>query len=179
MKGWFLLSCVLFVPTAGYYFLTKEDEDAKYKALPEADVFITSIELEDFEEFLSSGNELAENAYISKLPYPGIREKAGELRERYNRRAQMIRIIDTRKREFSSKKLINRDVVNRVNRNLQEEKKKNAVVKQHYEKIISFAEMHEAEALISRNSATMQNRVKELEKENEALLKTLDAPLNF
>lgn len=69
------MSCVLFVPTAGYYFLTKGDEDAKYKALPDADVFVTSIELEDFEEFLSSGNELAENAYISKLPYPVFGKK--------------------------------------------------------------------------------------------------------
>ncbi|MBQ8517798.1 MAG: hypothetical protein IJ498_09500 [Akkermansia sp.] len=178
MKGWFLFTLVLFVPTAGCYFFS-QNQDAQKKALPDVDVFITSIESKDFEDFLSAGNDLVANDYVNRLPYPGIREKAEELRERYNRRAQMIRIIDTRKREFSSRKLINRDVVLRVNGNLKEEKRKNAAVRQHYEKIIKFAEMHEAEALISRNSAMMQNRVKELEKENEELLKTLDTPQDF
>lgn len=178
MKGWFLLTLVLFALAEGYYLL-KSDETEATKQLPDADVFLTSIEVEDFENFLSAGNELRSNNFISNLPYPSIREKAEELREKYNRRSQMIRIIDTRKREFSARKLINREVVSRVNRNLQEEKKKNAAVKRHYEKIIAFAEMHEAESLISRNSVMIQNRVSELEKENEDLLKTLDSPTNF
>lgn len=179
-RGWFLLTLLLFTLGEGAYLYHRYAEVHKHgKVMRESDTLRHSIEASDYEDLLSSGHDLPANDFVNKLPYPSIRVKAEELREKYNRRAQMIRIIDVRKREFSQRKLITREVVMRVNQNLQEEKKKNLAVRNHYLKIVDFAEMCEAEALISKNAAMLQARVDELEKENEQLLQALDTPPEF
>lgn len=157
----------------GVYFTQKIGED-------DPKVFNTySIELKDYVKVLDSGNALPRNKYIDILPYPSLKARSEELRDEYNRRAQIISIVEERKQVFLSKGCISQSLAAKVDRNIDKLKRQNNQVRLRYGKILSFAEQLHLARLSETNRSILEERATSLLKESEELLKQIGSPIMF
>ncbi len=140
---------------------------------------IHHIDGEYFAEELAAEGPLVTNEYIEALDYLSLREKSHELIRNYNRRAHVVDIVRERLRMLRRLNKVNDSVAEVVERNLSIMEKDNEQIRQHYERIVAFAEVQHARSFLKGHAPDAEEKARLFASENKELLRSVEVPMSF
>lgn len=146
-----------------------------YQDLQEAQGVASTLE----PQLITEDSPLQTTKHIEALPFTSLKTKADDMRRRYNRTHHMCAAVRSHLLKLQQQGFVSINVAQSVEKNLAVHEKKNLILKQQFDNIITFAEKQYAEGVIRQHSEEAESQARLLDKQNEILLKNVDLPVSF
>ncbi len=128
------------------------------------------------EQAIDDDAPLTASEYVQRLQITSLKERAGQIRRRYNRGWQECQVVREHLMELSEHGYVYPDVKEQVEEQLKEVEKRNGELKKQYNEIVLFAEKYYAEALTKRISKETEQTAQLLDEKNQILLQSVELP---
>lgn len=128
---------------------------------------------------LSTDTPLALGKHIDALPFATVKNRAEDMRRRYNRNVNLCKAVRKHLLELIEAGYVGNGVVNPVERSLQMLERQNALLKKQYDAVVAFAEKHYVQKLAQEHDISTEEDVRLLDKQNERLLNVVEKPLEL
>lgn len=128
---------------------------------------------------LSIETPLAHNKHIDALSYATVKARAEDIRHRYNRNANLCRVVRQHLMKLIKDGYIGEGVVSHVQNTLSTVERQNALLKRQYDVIVAFAEKQYVKNLSREHEIRTEEDAHLLDSQNERLLKAVETPLEL
>ena len=128
------------------------------------------------EQAVDDDEPLTDSEYVQRLQIASLKEKADQIRRRYNRGWQKCQAVRKHLIELSEHGYVYSDVKKQVEQQLKEVEWRNEELKRQYNEIVLFAEKYYAETMTKRISKETERTAQLLDEKNQALLKSVGLP---
>ena len=124
------------------------------------------------------GDEKPQEAseYVQRLQIASLKERADQIRRRYNRGWQECQVVRKHLIKLSQHGYAYSDVKKQVEEQLNEVETRNEELKKQYNEIVLFAEKYYAEAMTKRISKETERTAQLLDEKNQTLLQSVELP---
>ena len=166
--GIVVLSFLCIIPSLGYNIV-------KYVGAHSLQTTIRECSLLD-EQTIDDDEPLTASEYVQRLQIASLKERADQIRRRYNRGLQECQVVREHLMELSEHGYVSTDVREQVEGQLKEVETRNEELKKQYNEIVLFAEKYYAEAMTKRISQETEQTAKLLDEKNQKLLQSVELP---
>ena len=128
------------------------------------------------EQTVNEDEPLADSEYIQRLQIASLKEKADQIRRRYNRGWQKCQAVRKHLIKLSERGYVYSDVKKQVEEQLKGVEARNEELKKQYNEIVLFAEKYYAEAMTKRISKETERTAQLLDEKNQMLLQSVELP---
>ena len=128
------------------------------------------------EQVLDDDRPRKASEYVQRLQIASLKERADQIRRRYNRGLQKCQAVREHLVELSEHAYVYSDVKKQVEEQLGEVEKQNEELKRQYNEIVLFAEKYYAEAMTKRISKETERTAQLLDEKNQLLLQSVKLP---
>jgi predicted membrane chloride channel (bestrophin family) len=170
---WLVITTIIFAILTGIHSCRHFTND-------HSDLNIMKINAADFEKQLRKAAEEGDqpvNKHVEQMSHPLLREKAEELRRLYNRRQEIVRIIQKRRDALSEKGQISEQTLTILNKELELIVQENEKIKQHYMKIVAYAETEAVDRMQDANKQELE--AAQLLRDHDDILNSINDPKSF
>ena len=158
----------IFIPSGGYNMW-------KYVEARSLQATIRECSLLN-EQTVNDDKPLKNSEYVQRLQVSSLKERADQIRRRYNRGWQKCQAVREHLMELSRHGYVYSDVREQVEEQLKEVEERNEELKKQYNEIVLFAEKYYAEAMTKRISKETERTAQLLDEENQMLLQSVELP---
>ena len=128
------------------------------------------------EQTIDDDEPLTASEYVQRLQIASLKERADQIRRRYNRGLQKCQVVREHLMELSEHGYVYPDVKEQVEEQLKKVETRNEELKKQYNEIVLFAEKYYAEAMTKRISQETEQTAQLLDEKNQKLLQSVELP---
>lgn len=128
---------------------------------------------------LSTETPLSRSKHVDALSYVTVKERAEDIRHRYNRNVNLCRVVREHLMKLIKDGYIGEGVVSQVQKTLSTVERQNALLKRQYDVIVAFAEKQYVKNLSREHEIRTEDDAHLLDSQNERLLKAVETPLEL
>ena len=128
------------------------------------------------EQTVNDDEPLKNSEYVQRLQVSSLKERANQIRRRYNRGWQKCQAVREHLMELNRHGYVYSDVREQVEEQLKEVETRNEELRKQYNEIVLFAEKYCAEAMTKRISKETERTAQLLDEKNQMLLQSVELP---
>ena len=128
------------------------------------------------EQTVDDDEPLTASEHVQRLQIASLKERADQIRRRYNRGRRECQVVREHLMELSEHGYIYPDVREQVEAQLKGIEERNDELKKQYNEIVLFAEKYYAEAMTKRISQETEQTAQLLDEKNQILLQSVELP---
>ncbi len=128
------------------------------------------------EQTIDDDEPLAASEYVQRLQIASLKERADQIRRRYNRGLQKCQVVREHLIKLSQHGYVHPDVKEQVEEQLKEVGTRNEELKKQYNEIVLFAEKYYAESITKQISKETERTAQLLDEKNQMLLQSVELP---